>query len=73
MAYLNAIGLSDATEYNLNPTDFTHLNAAGSVVFGNMVSVLLNGESSADFAQWTVPDATIAQDIANGIFVLPSV
>ncbi|TKX19066.1 putative GDSL-like Lipase-3 [Elsinoe australis] len=42
--YLNAIGPDNAHTYNLNPTDNTHLNVQGSVVFGNMVAGLLVGE-----------------------------
>ncbi|KAI5242692.1 esterase [Aureobasidium subglaciale] len=34
--YCNAIGPDAAWEYNLNPTDYTHLNVHGSVVFGRM-------------------------------------
>src|ERR1700712_2873101 len=39
--YLDAIGSADAATYNRVPNDFTHLNPSGSVVFGDMVSLLL--------------------------------
>ncbi|KAF4630277.1 hypothetical protein G7Y89_g7868 [Cudoniella acicularis] len=34
--YLDSIGSADAATYNRIPTDFTHLNPAGSVLFGAM-------------------------------------
>ncbi|KAI4758612.1 esterase [Aureobasidium sp. EXF-3400] len=39
--YCNAIGPEAAWKYNLDPTDYTHLNGWGSVVFGRMVSDLM--------------------------------
>lgn len=72
MAYLEAIGLENATQYNLVEGDFTHLNAAGSVVFGNIVSGLL-GELGEQFSKYTVEDAEIAAAVAAGEFILPSV
>ena len=72
VTYLEAIGLENATKYNLNADDFTHLNAAGSVVFGNLVSGLL-GRLGKQFREYTVEDATIAAAIAAGEFILPSV
>ncbi|RAL14794.1 putative esterase [Aspergillus homomorphus CBS 101889] len=41
--YLNSIGPADAWTYNLNPEDQTHLNAQGSVVFGGLVALLIEG------------------------------
>lgn len=72
VAYLEAIGLENATKYNLVEGDFTHLNAAGSVVFGNLVSGLL-GELGKEFSAYTVEDAEIAAAIKAGEFILPSV
>ncbi|OBT63684.1 hypothetical protein VE03_06178 [Pseudogymnoascus sp. 23342-1-I1] len=72
VAYLEAIGLENATQYNLVEGDFTHLNAAGSVVFGNLVSGLL-GKLGKRFSKYTVEDAEIAAAIAAGEFILPSV
>ncbi|OIW22485.1 SGNH hydrolase [Coniochaeta ligniaria NRRL 30616] len=43
LGYVDAIGSADAQTYNLNPTDMTHLNDWGSVVFGRMVADLLLG------------------------------
>ena len=69
--YVNAIGKSNAALYNLSEKDYTHLNTAGGLVFGNMVSVLLNGLGEADIAAGSVPDADIAAAIASGEFILP--
>ena len=55
VAYLNAIGPDNAYTYNLASDDNTHLNTAGNVLFGNMVSWLLttadtlSGEQKALF------------------------
>ncbi|KFY89760.1 hypothetical protein V500_05508 [Pseudogymnoascus sp. VKM F-4518 (FW-2643)] len=70
-AYVNAIGKANAALYNLSEKDYTHLNTAGGVVFGNLVSVLLNGLDKADIAASTVPDGDIAAAIAAGEFILP--
>ncbi|KAB5531452.1 SGNH hydrolase-type esterase domain-containing protein [Coniochaeta sp. 2T2.1] len=45
LSYVNALGSVHAQAYNLNPTDMTHLNDWGSVVFGRMVADLLIGHS----------------------------
>ncbi|PNS14787.1 hypothetical protein CAC42_2016 [Sphaceloma murrayae] len=68
-AYLNAIGPDDAHTYNLNPTDNTHLNVAGSVVFGSMVAGLLEG---VDGLQGYVrPVAEIETAIREGVYYFP--
>ncbi|KFY57740.1 hypothetical protein V497_05316 [Pseudogymnoascus sp. VKM F-4516 (FW-969)] len=72
VAYLEAIGLENATKYNLVEGDFTHLNAAGSKVFGNLVSGLI-GALGSQFSAYTIEDATIKAAIASGTFILPSV
>ncbi|KAJ6011722.1 hypothetical protein N7522_002077 [Penicillium canescens] len=40
--YLNAIGPTNAYTYNLNAADYTHLNVAGSIVFGGIVAQLID-------------------------------
>ncbi|RAL58149.1 hypothetical protein DID88_002353 [Monilinia fructigena] len=74
--YLNDIGATNAATYNRIATDFTHLNAAGSVLFGNMVSGLIRNEvgtsSGIDIKTYTKQNATIAADIASGTYILPS-
>lgn len=72
--YLNAIGPENGHKYNLNPDDNTHINKAGSVLFGNIVSdLLLEGPGSKKFKQWTGSNATIVRDIKAGVFILPDV
>ncbi|KAH8601070.1 carbohydrate esterase family 12 protein [Bisporella sp. PMI_857] len=71
--YLNAIGEANGHEYNLTPNDNTHLSKAGSVLFGNIVSILLNGLVRESYGEWTSPNRTIEQFIKKGEFILPSV
>jgi hypothetical protein len=60
--------------YNLVAADFTHLNDVGSVVFGDMVSWLLTTTTSFadDVKSYTSPNATIVEDIENGVYIYPS-
>lgn len=68
--YLNAIGEEDAYKYNLNVDDRTHLNDAGSVVFGNMVSWLLDESAEGDaLSQWTEANAAYVQDFKDGVYI----
>jgi len=70
--YLNAIGPDNGHKYNLNPDDNTHINKAGSVLFGNIVSdLVISGSGSANFKQWITPNATIVKDLKAGVFILP--
>ncbi|GME61414.1 Lipase GDSL [Neofusicoccum parvum] len=70
--YLNAIGSADAYTYNLNADDYTHLNEAGSVVFGNMVAWLMDESADGDvLSQWTVANAEYVQDFKNGVYISP--
>lgn len=68
--YMNAIGQANAALYNRVADDYTHLNAAGVLLFGNMVSWLI-GNMDADFGAWLSPNATIVADIKAGTFILP--
>jgi hypothetical protein len=72
--YLDSIGKAKAVTYNRIPTDFTHLNAVGSVVFGDMVSWLMTTTTSYadDIKPFTKPNATIVGDIKNGVYVYPA-
>ncbi|KAF2145660.1 carbohydrate esterase family 12 protein, partial [Aplosporella prunicola CBS 121167] len=70
--YLNAIGPDDAHTYNLESGDNTHLNDAGGVVFGNMVSWLM-GQSVSDLSQGTQPNAEYATHFENGEYFYPDV
>lgn len=69
--YLNAIGEANAATYNLNPTDFTHLNTQGSIVFGNSVAVLIN-EVLPDLKKYVVPVPEIATALKNGQYYFPA-
>ncbi|ATZ50485.1 hypothetical protein BCIN_05g08330 [Botrytis cinerea B05.10] len=74
--YVDAIGATNAATYNLKPTDFTHLNTAGSVLFGNIVSGLIDVTVGSSFGfnikTYTKPNATIAKDVASGTYIFPS-
>jgi len=63
--YVNAIGPTAAHSYNLTPTDNTHLNLHGSIVFGRMVSDLMVAKY-ADITAYTIPDAALTALINEG-------
>jgi hypothetical protein len=69
--YLNAIGKSNAVTYNLVPSDMTHLNPHGSLLFGNMVSGLLTEVLGANVRGYLNVNATIWDAIQKGMFILP--
>ncbi|KAI9681682.1 MAG: hypothetical protein M1822_007034 [Bathelium mastoideum] len=68
--YLNAIGPTDAYTYNLDPTDYTHLNDEGSIVFGNLVAMLLD-ESVPAVGNYVSPEKQIAEDLMKGVYYFP--
>ncbi|KAF9701892.1 hypothetical protein EKO04_000698 [Ascochyta lentis] len=70
--YLNSIGSANAATYNLNPTDFTHMNAQGSVVFGNMVAVLIDA-ALPELKNYVVPVKEVADALAAGKYIFPAV
>lgn len=70
MKYLNAIGATNAATYNLNPTDFTHLNGEGSVVFGNLVAMLLKDEVQT-LGQWIKPVEKVETALKKGEYIFP--
>jgi lysophospholipase L1-like esterase len=79
MAYLNAIGEEKAMTYNLAPDDRTHLNTAGNVLFGNMVSWLLTTTCSktipaklaARLRAYTAPREDIVEAFESGEYIYP--
>lgn len=72
MAYLNAIGETDALLYDRIPGDNTHLNVGGDFLFGNMVGWLIDGsEVGKDVKEYTCLNQTIIRDIEEGVFILP--
>ncbi|KAF1833573.1 SGNH hydrolase [Decorospora gaudefroyi] len=70
--YLNAIGELDAHTYNLNPTDNTHLNDEGSVVFGNLVAMLIDREVPR-LRKYVKPVKSVEQALKKGDYVFPAV
>ncbi|KAL6704020.1 hypothetical protein ACN47E_008871 [Coniothyrium glycines] len=70
--YVNAIGAANAATYNLNPTDFTHLNGEGSVVFGNLVAMLID-EEVPGVKKWVQPVKEVAKALKAGQYVYPAV
>ncbi|KAF2235912.1 carbohydrate esterase family 12 protein [Viridothelium virens] len=68
--YLNEIGPDDAYTYNLNPTDYTHLNDEGSIVFGNLVAVLMN-QNVTGVGEYVSPEEEIAEAISEGVYYFP--
>ncbi|OQD81542.1 hypothetical protein PENANT_c026G06712 [Penicillium antarcticum] len=70
--YLNAIGPTNAYSYNLNPVDYTHLNVAGSVVFGGIVAEMI----SQDFPDlrkdgYLRINEQLKKDVDRGIYYYP--
>jgi hypothetical protein len=76
MNYLNQVGKANAMLYNLSPNDHTHLNRAGTLVFGNMVSGLIDAVVRSEHGYgvdgYTRPNDTIWDAIQSGTFILPS-
>ncbi len=73
--YLDSIGKADAASYNRIPSDFTHLNPVGSVVFGDMVSWLMTSTIACkgEIAGYTNPSRSVIEAIEKGKYVYPSV
>jgi hypothetical protein len=71
MKYLNAIGADNAHTYNLNPTDNTHVNVAGSQVFGNLVAMLIDEEVPA-VKKYVQPVKSIQTALQKGTYIYPT-
>ncbi|CAG7969224.1 unnamed protein product [Penicillium salamii] len=70
--YLNAIGPDNAYTYNLNPTDYTHLNGPGSVVFGGIVAdLIIQVESDLAKDGYLKVDKTLKKDVNEGVYYWP--
>jgi hypothetical protein len=70
---LNSIGNASAQLFNRILGDATHLNVAGDILFGNMVSMLIDEALRTDgIRSYTYPNETVAEAITNGKFLLPS-
>ena len=74
VAYLSAIGLTNAYKYNLKPEDRTHLNYPGSLVFGNIVGSLIEQSQVAkEVRNYIKGDKAILKAVKNGQFIFPEV
>lgn len=69
-AYLNAIGAANAATYNLEADDFTHLNGGGSVVFGNLVAMLVREEVEA-VVPWVKPVQAVEEALEQKLYIFP--
>lgn len=70
--YLNAIGPTDAYTYNLVPTDHTHLNIEGSIVFGGIVAELIERDYPELHGHGFVRvNSTLKEDVDRGIYYWP--
>jgi hypothetical protein len=70
LKYLNAIGEEKSATYNLDADDFTHLNSEGSVVFGNMVAMLIR-EALPELKKYVVPVDEVEEAIEKGEYYFP--
>ncbi|KAI0968575.1 SGNH hydrolase-type esterase domain-containing protein [Xylaria arbuscula] len=66
LKYVDEIGEAAAQTYNLNPTDTTHLNDWGSVVFGRLVADLLLGKKP-ELGAWFLSNETLSEEIREGV------
>ena len=70
--YLNAIGPEKAPTYDLKAGDSTHLNAEGSVVFGNLVAMLIKKEVPA-VSKYLKPVKAVQSALEKGVYIFPKV
>jgi lysophospholipase L1-like esterase len=72
MAYLNAVGETDALLYDRIAGDNTHLNVGGDFLFGNLVGWLIERSAvGRDVEAYICTNKTIIRDIEEGVFILP--
>jgi lysophospholipase L1-like esterase len=64
--YVNTIGKSAASKYNLASDDWTHLNEWGGVVFARIVSDLLVEKYPKEFEEFTKKNETLSALIKAG-------
>jgi lysophospholipase L1-like esterase len=68
--YCNSVGTAASHKYNLDPTDTTHLNDKGSIVFGAMVAELLRW-AIPWLGQYVAPDQDLIVALREVAFLLP--
>lgn len=49
------------------------MNSAASIVFGGIVSHLMRHLKGVGLYEWTSPNATVENDVLEGVFVFPDV
>jgi len=64
--YLNKIGPDAAHRLNLIPTDNTHLNYNGSIVFGRLVADLIRFKYTNETRGVFKGDPVLSQQLHNG-------
>lgn len=64
--YVNAIGKTAASKYNLASGDWTHLNSWGGVVFSRIVSDLLVESYASSVQAYTKANSTLSALIKAG-------
>ncbi|KAJ5973143.1 Esterase SGNH hydrolase-type subgroup [Penicillium vulpinum] len=70
--YLSAIGPENAFTYNLIPTDYTHLNVPGSIVFGGIVAELITQKVGAlEKLGYMRVNGGLKKDVDHGIYYWP--
>ncbi|KAJ5175789.1 uncharacterized protein N7482_001666 [Penicillium canariense] len=70
--YLNAIGPTDAYTYNLIAADHTHLNIAGSIVFGGIVAELIQRQfHELKESGFVRVNGTLKKDVDHGVYYWP--
>jgi lysophospholipase L1-like esterase len=72
--YLNSIGAKNAATYNLSPKDYTHLDNAGMILFGNMMASLLRTSiaDSSRIAPYIHPRSDVVAAIEADKYIYPS-
>ncbi|KAG4442702.1 hypothetical protein IFR05_001809 [Cadophora sp. M221] len=70
--YINAVGTPLSDAYNLSPSDRTHLNPSGELLFGNLVSLLID-DALKEGSKWTRPNSTIASALVSGTYISPTI
>jgi hypothetical protein len=72
-SYLNSNGAKDAATFNLSPKDYTHLNKAGTILFGNMMGWLLENTIAdhSQIAPYIHPRTDVVAAIEAGKYIFP--
>lgn len=66
LTYVDAIGATDAMKFNLGPSDKTHLNPWGEIVFGRIVADLIQ-KQLLDLESYFKENKTLSNAISAGV------